>query len=119
VDEFLAPYLELAWSNGIETINSCQGTADARGVYPLPDEEVPGYVQVRDGRRITDLLALWGWVGITHEMRLAVDSDSDDGRRAATVYFPSVAAMEHPPDYQTRGDGGEWKTVHRGRITPF
>ncbi|WP_322756287.1 hypothetical protein [Frankia sp. Cas3] len=85
----------------------------------MPDEEVPGYVQLRDGRQLTDLLALWGWVGLTHEMRIAVDSETDDGCRAATVYYPSVAAMENPPDYQMRGEDGEWTTLHRGRITPF
>ncbi|WP_250283828.1 hypothetical protein [Frankia sp. CiP1_Cm_nod2] len=119
VDESLAPYLELAWSHGIETLNSCQGTADEHGIYPTPDEENPGYVHLRDGRQIIDLLVLWGWVGFTHEMRLAVDSDTDNGCRTATVYFPSVAAMEHPPDYRIHGADGEWTMVRRGRITPF
>jgi hypothetical protein len=119
VDVALAPYLELAWVHGIATLNSCQGTADARGVYPWPDVEAPGYVHLKDGRQVTDLLVLWGWTGNTHHLRLFVDDELLDGYRPAAFYFPSVAAMEHPRDYQIRGDDGTWTTVQRGRVTPF
>lgn len=119
VDIALAPYLELAWARGIATLNSCQGTADARGVYPWPDIEAPGYVHLKDGRQVTDLLVLWGWTGNTHHMRLSVDDYLHDGYQFAAIYFPSVAAMEHPPDYQICGDDGTWTTVQRGKVTPF
>lgn len=119
VDAALAPYLALAWSHGIETLNSCQGTADATGEYPFPDVQVPGYVQLKDGRQMSDLLVLWGWVGNTHEIRISVDREVDGGHRSAAVYFPSVAAMEHPPDYQELGADGAWITIRRGKVVPF